>query len=412
MKKILLTTAITSLALSGCANHPISTFQPFQTTDLNAAVNSGQLQQKTDTFYIINDSSSSMSDTYLGEGFPGQSEPTKFSVARELLVRMDKSIPNITLSSGLRSFGSGPCVSWGFTKLNQPIQSYSSDSFKTAISSLECSSGGTTLHRAFKAATADLSSAPGNIALIVLSDGHNLQVSPLSAAQELKEQFGDRLCISTVWVGNSDEERGQGLLQQLSDISGCGFSTTASELAATKGMANFVQNIFFEASTLDPTMDGILEGDSDGDGVPDNRDKCPDTPKGAIVDEDGCWSFRGVHFDFDQDSIKSNSGETIENSINVLQQNPEISVELQGHTDDTGSNEYNQDLSERRATSVKQHLINKGINGSRLTTQGYGEKSPATTNNTSEGRAHNRRVIYKPTTTNAKEKQKNGVIAE
>lgn len=400
MKKILLTTAITSLALSGCATYPISTFQPFQTTDLNSLVDSGMLQQKTDTFYIINDSSSSMSGTYWGAGFPGQSEPTKFSVERELLIRMDKSIPNITLSSGIRSFGSGPCVSWGFTKLNQPIQSYSSASFKTAINTLECSSGGTNIHRAFDAASTDLASASGNIALIVLSDGHNLEVSPLPSAQALKEQYGDKLCISTIWVGNKDEEAGQAVLQQLSDISSCGFSTTASELATTKGMANFVQNIFFEASTPQPAAlgtDGILDGDSDGDGVPDSKDKCPDTPKGAIVDKDGCWSFRNVSFDFDRYAIKSNSNHVFDNSITVLQQNPEITVELQGHTDSTGTNEYNQGLSERRATTVKQHLINNGINESRLSTKGFGEESPAVSNSTKEGRAHNRRVIYKST---------------
>jgi OOP family OmpA-OmpF porin len=402
MKKILLTTAITSLALSGCATHPISTFQPFQTTDLNSLVDSGSLQQKTDTFYIINDSSSSMSDTYWGEGFPGQSEPTKFSVERELLIRMDKSIPNITLSSGIRSFGSGPCVSWGFTKLNQPIQSYSPASFKTAINTLECSSGGTNIHRAFDAASTDLASASGNIALIVLSDGHNLEVSPLPSAQALKEQYGDKLCISTIWVGNKNEEAGQAILQQLSDISGCGFSTTASELATTTGMAGFIENVFFEASTSTPqpavTRSGsALDGDSDGDGVPDSKDKCPDTPKGAIVDKDGCWAFRGVSFGFDQSAIKLNSNPVFENSITVLQQNPEITVELQGHTDSTGTNEYNQGLSERRATTVKQHLINSGINESRLSTKGFGEESPISSNSTKEGRADNRRVIYKST---------------
>lgn len=399
MKKIFLTTAITSLALSGCASHPISTFQPFQTTDLSPFVESGQLQQKTDTFYIINDSSSSMSNIYTGEGFPGQSEPTKFLVEKELLIRMNKSIPDVTLSSGIRSFGSGLCVS-GFTELNQPIQSYTHSSFETAINTLECSSGGTNIHSALNAANADLETATGKVALIVLSDGHNLDISPIPAVQAMKEKHGDKLCISTVWIGNENEQDGLLALQQLSDISGCGVSSTVSRLATTKGMASFVQNVFFDGSISDPASTrgaGISGIDSDGDGVPDSKDKCPNTPKGAIVDKDGCWSFRSILFDFDQSDAKPSIDHDFENSINVIKQNPDMQVELQGHTDSTGTNEYNQGLSERRATKVKDHLINNGVDASRLSTKGFGEEEPATSNSTREGRAHNRRVIYKPT---------------
>lgn len=394
MKKILITSAFIGIALSGCATHQINTFQPFQTKDLNPLLDSNALQQKTDTFYIINDASSSMSETYWGEGFPGQSEPTKFFVEREILIRMSKAIPKITLSSGIRSFGYGPCVSWGFSKLNQPIQSYSPSSFKNALSELECSSGGSPIKYALEDASVDLASAPGKIALIILSDGHNFDASPASAVQSLKEQYGDRLCVSTVWVGNEVDQDGQAVLQQLSSVSGCGFSATISELATTKGMAKFVQNVFFD--TVSPAANvGITDGDEDGDGVPDSKDNCPGTPKGAVVDKDGCWAFRGVFFDFDRYAIKSDTNHVFDNSIKVLRQNPDMEVELQGHTDSTGTEGYNQGLSERRAASVKQHLVNHGIGSSRLTTKGFGETKPITPNSTKAGRKHNRRVMYK-----------------
>jgi len=391
MKKTLLTaTTIATVALSGCATQSINTFQPFQAKDLNGLISSGHLQQKKDTFFVINDSSSSTSKTYLGSGFPGQSNPTKLSIEKELLNRMNKTIPNITLTSGLRSFGYGPCLDWGYTKINQTVQNYSTASFDSAIKTLECSSGGTPVASAFTAANDDLASTTGNIGVILFSDGHNYDTSPVPAIETLKSTFGDKLCVYTVWVGNEDEKTGQAILEGLSAASGCGFSTTASAIASGDGMANFVTKVFFDKKT--PAI-----GDRDGDGVLDNKDKCPNTPKGAIVDKDGCWAFHGVLFDFDKSTIKAGYEHLFENAIVVLKSNPGLTVEIQGHTDSRGAESYNQSLSESRAAAVKQHLVDNGISASRLTTVGFGESHPVASNDTEAGRAHNRRVAYKRT---------------
>jgi OOP family OmpA-OmpF porin len=387
MKKILLqATTIASIALTGCATQSINTAQPFQAKDLTSTVSSGRLVQKTNTFFVINDSSSSMSDIYTGSGF-GSS--TKLTVEKEILGRMNQTIPNIPLTSGLRSYGFGPCLSWGYTQLNQAVQNYSSSAFNGAISSLKCSSGGTPIASAFEAASTDLSSTTGNIAVILLSDGHSFDITPAPAVQALKEQYGDKFCLYTVWVGNENEAPGQAVLQDLSDISGCGFSTTAAAIASSDGMADFVTNVFFKP---------WVEGDADGDGVLDSKDKCPNTPKGAIVDKDGCWAFHGILFDYDKSTIKAGYENLFDNAIKVLKMNPSLTVEIQGHTDNHGSNAYNQKLSAARAESVKQYLVSKnGIEASRLTTRGFGESKPVASNATDEGRAHNRRVVYKRT---------------
>lgn len=392
---MLLTAAtIASIALSGCATQSTSSFQSFQSNDLNSLLRAGQLQQKKNAVFVINDSSSSMSDAYLGSGFSGQTAPSKLTVEKELLNRMNQTIPNISLSSGLRSFGYGPCTDWGYTKLNQPLQSYSTSSFSSAIQSLECSSGGTPIASAFTAAKTDLTKASGNIAVILLSDGNSYDISPIPAAQALKELYSDQLCIYTIWVGNKSEEAGQAVLQQISNVSGCGFSTTAGAIASREGMSDFVTKVFFNHST---PAKYEAEGDADGDGVLDSKDKCPDTPKGAIVNKDGCWVFHGILFDYDKSSIKSGYEKLFDNAVNVLNRNPGLTVEIQGHTDSNGSNAYNQSLSESRALSVKQHLINEGINGTRLTTRGYGESRPVASNDTATGRAENRRVVYRRT---------------
>lgn len=396
MKKSLYKIAaiVACVALTGCATHSINTYQPFQAKDLNRLLNDGYLQQTKDNFFVINDSSSSMSDTYLGSEFSGI---TKLSVEKELLVRMNQTIPNIFLSSGLRSFGFGPCLGWKFTQLNQPIQSYSSSSFDSAINSLTCSSGGTPVASAFEAANADLASTSGNIAVILLSDGNNYDESPIPAIETLKAQHGDKLCLYTVWVGNEKEEAGQGILHQLADIAGCGFSTTATAIASSNGMADFVSKVFFVPATPTRAPVVMTDGDADGDGVLDSQDRCPNTPQGAIVDRDGCWAFHGILFDFDKATIKSEYRGLFDNAINVLKRNPGLTVQIQGHTDSRGSERYNQRLSERRASAVKQYLVNHGISSSRLTTRGFGELQPVDSNSTDAGRAHNRRVFYKRT---------------
>ncbi len=389
---LLLATTIATMALSGCANYPVSTSQPFQEKDLNHLVRSGELQQTTHTFFVINDSSSSMSDPYLGSGFSGQS--SKLGVGKALLQRMNKTIPDITLSSGLRSFGYGPCLSYSFTKLNQPLQSYTPSGFESAINTLECSSGGTPVASSFEALSSDLASAQGNIGVILVSDGHNYDISPIPAIKALQTQYGDKLCIHTVWVGNEKEMDGQAVLKDIANMSGCGISTTASNIASSSGMADFVTQVFFKVVPAAPVT---VELDSDGDGVVDSKDKCPNTPKGAIVDKYGCWAFSGVLFDFDKSTIRAGYETLFDNAIKVLKMNLGLTVEIQGHTDNRGADMYNQKLSEDRAATVRRYLINNGIDGSRLTTRGFGESSPITSNVTDAGRAENRRVVYKRT---------------
>lgn len=383
-KKITLTTAISLALLSGCATQSSNKFQAFQAQDLNALVKSGQLVQKTDSFFVINDSSSSMSNTYQGD-----TAGTKLDAEKDLLNKFNKTIPAINLNSGLRSFGFGPCLSWNTSVLNQPLQKYSQAGFNDAITSLECSSGGTPLADALEVTAQDISNAPGNIALIVFSDGKD-DSSPVPATAALKTQHGDKLCIYTVWVGNENDTIGQANLSQIASTSSCGFATTAANISSPAGMNEFVKNVFLKAgSPVTPLVD------NDQDGVIDPKDKCPNSPKGAIVDKDGCWAFHGVLFDFDSDKIKSVNDPLIANAVHVLKLNPQLSIEIQGHTDSYGKDAYNQKLSERRALAVKNELVRQGIASSRLSTAGFGESDPVDSNETDAGRAYNRRVAYK-----------------
>lgn len=388
MKLQFLTAAIvTASVLSGCATHSINPSQSFQAKDLNPQVKSGVYQQKTNSFFIINDSSSSMGEIYNGAGFSGLANLSKHSIEKELLSRMNKTIPDVSLKSGLRSFGFGPCLSWGLTHLNQSVQSYSTASFDTAINSLTCSSGGTPLTSALEPALNDLTATTGNIALILLSDGQNHGPSPLPATEALKAQYGQKLCIYTIWVGNKKDESGKAVLEQISKVSGCGFSTTGSAIASSDKMADFVTKVFFNKVTPP-----VQEGDADKDGVLDSKDNCPDTPIGAFVNKYGCWIIEGINFDTNKSNIKAKYHSLLAKVANVINHNPGLKIEVQGHTDNQGSATYNLKLSDRRAKAVRDYLSSKTGNHRSLTAKGYGLTSPIDTNNTEAGRYNNRRV--------------------
>ena len=151
---------------------------------------------------------------------------------------------------------------------------------------------------------------------------------------------------------------------------------------------------------------GLPSGtDSDGDGVIDQNDKCPNTPKGTKVDANGCpmkmqlfnetrkkIRLEGVNFELDSDRLTASSHDILDRVADALHDRPDLKVEVAGHTDNSGTSDYNRDLSQRRAEAVRSYLLSKGIEGSRLTAKGYGETQPEASNDTEEGRAKNRRV--------------------
>jgi OmpA-OmpF porin, OOP family len=134
--------------------------------------------------------------------------------------------------------------------------------------------------------------------------------------------------------------------------------------------------------------------DSDGDGVPDDIDKCPNTPQGAKVNAVGCWELRDVNFDVDKAVIKN--PQVLDEVVDILKANPLLTGEVRGYTDNTGSLQYNQKLSEARAKAVRDYLVKQGIAADRLRSKGFGPAQPVASNETPEGRAQNRRVELHP----------------
>lgn len=151
-----------------------------------------------------------------------------------------------------------------------------------------------------------------------------------------------------------------------------------------------------------PVAIPVINPDSDNDGVPDSADLCPNTPPGFKVDATGCIVkeqtvivLNNVAFEFDSSKLTHEARLVLDNVVAGLSAQPSVSVEIAGHTDSLGTQAYNLQLSQARAASVRNFLVSRGIDGSRLRSEGYGEFNPIDDNNTEEGRARNRRVEFK-----------------
>jgi len=149
--------------------------------------------------------------------------------------------------------------------------------------------------------------------------------------------------------------------------------------------------------------------DRDGDTIPDPTDACPDKPGAPNPDpkKNGCPGLvqikngqvvimKPVFFATDKDVILPRSFPVLQAVADALSATPEIKhVSIEGHTDDRGKAEHNRDLSDRRAKSVMQYLVDHGVPADRLESHGFGQEQPIASNKTASGRAANRRVEFR-----------------
>ncbi|MFD1468708.1 OmpA family protein [Hymenobacter caeli] len=143
--------------------------------------------------------------------------------------------------------------------------------------------------------------------------------------------------------------------------------------------------------------------DADGDGVADADDKCPNTPAGTKVNASGCPEMspdqkatKYIRFALNKARLTPDSNVALDELAQLLNQYPDYTLSIAGHTDNTGSEAYNLPLSNRRANAVRDYLISKGVPEARIETRGYGERKPIAPNKTAAGRAQNRRVDFDP----------------
>jgi OOP family OmpA-OmpF porin len=374
----ILLTLLAFLFLFGCAAKEPVEFGAFTPAQFDLE----KVESKVDNFMVIMDASSSMR------------HDSKFETAKTVVERLNMTIPELGQTAGFRTFGHDPSVCTNKTRLFYGMETYATAGMADGLAAVTKPGGTSPLDKALAAAQTDLESLAGvHNAIIVVSDGKDM-TNVQSQAQALKDAFGSSLCIYPVLIGNAPE--GRQLLEKLAEIGECGFFSTADDLLTSAGMGEFVSNVFLKDAPAPVPAPAPVRKDSDGDGVYDDEDQCPGTPAGARVNSVGCWVLENVLFDFDKSVIKPEAYPLLNEVVTILKKNPDMTVELQGHTDNIGTAEYNMGLSLRRANAVADYLESKGISADRLTTKGFGFSKPVALNGTAFGRSLNRRVELHP----------------
>lgn len=350
---------------------------------------------KVDNFQIIIDTSLSMDE--------GRND---FLVARDLVSRINQAIPaDLSYNGGLRSFGHNGYQSKNPTDLLYGMTSYNRNDLHAGLGKIKYTGGSSLLTTAFESAASDLQSASGKSALIVVSDGLDMADAP-AAAKKIKAMMGENLCIYTVAIGNGNNGAGRKLLKLVTEAGQCGSAVTSNDLADNAKLTAFVNSVFVtDKPASKPVPKPVpapvpapkpLIKDSDGDGVLDPADKCPNTPRGEMVDEDGCTlkMTLGINFDHDKADIKAEFKGELDRAAAYVKRYSKIPfIVIAGHTDSTGPKAYNQKLSMKRAAAVHHYLIaNYGIDEKKIVVRGYGEMRPVADNKTKNGRYTNRRV--------------------
>jgi OmpA-OmpF porin, OOP family len=160
-----------------------------------------------------------------------------------------------------------------------------------------------------------------------------------------------------------------------------------------------------------PTVAGVARyqgcpvPDTDGDGVNDEEDKCPNLP--GVRENQGCpeikeevrrtvdYAAQNIYFVTGSAKLQSKSFKGLKDVAAIMKNNPMMYLDIDGHTDNVGSDEFNQKLSDDRAAAVKAYMVSQGVEEDKLHAEGHGESTPVADNKTAAGRQKNRRVEMK-----------------
>lgn len=375
MRKPLLSSSILAVAVAAaCATPP--TQEPFEATQVR--VGPGQ-EVAVDQVVVIFDSSGSINPQ---EDFPGE---------KALLRSFVAGMPDGKYSAQTVAFG-------GSTRDATGLGRFSRESLATHAKDVRYLGEYSPLDDVISEAADRLDGRKGTAAVIIFSDGEptirgtaRSSEQVLAAARDLIERHDGPVCIHTVETGSGG---GAELLAELSALTDCGTAESYASIGDPSSLHAYQQTVFLGQAALPAVSAAPPPGasDLDADGVPDAKDMCLGTPKGARVDSHGCWELNSLNFASDSNSVGAADMADVDEIVSVMKENPDLRIRIDGHADSTGSSAYNQTLSESRARMLKTSLEERGIDGSRLETVGMGSHHPVASNKTRDGRQANRRI--------------------
>jgi len=347
------------LLLAACASSPAYVPQAVQPQPIDVTA----FAPKVESFVVVLDISSSMGEDY-------QDRP-KVHTAQDLVASFNATVPTAAFKSGLVTFGngSGRCFGKGTADDIYGLTEHDASAFAAALGSIDCAGGITPLSEGIDTAAQMLSGESGPVAVIVVSDFQWVSADPVkSSVASLKNQHLDNLCLHTVKLG--DNTTGDRMIASIADAPGCDSSMAAADIASAGAMATYVADVLmgplqYEKHSVDAT----------------------------------------ALFDFDKDVLKDQGKAELHNLGEYIKSKgiTVADIDVIGHTDSKGSEEYNLALSQRRAMAVSDYLVANGISAEIIDVSGKGELEPVASNDTDEGRAKNRRVEIHVGTTRMKD---------
>ncbi|HOF05174.1 MAG TPA: peptidoglycan-associated lipoprotein Pal [Syntrophales bacterium] len=369
----LLFLAVLCLAFTGCASK-----KAYTPLDLNADLQSGKLVQKANNFVVLLDHSSSMNDPYKGVA--------RHDIAQDVTERMVKTIPEIPLTAGLRTFWADK------TKRLYGMEPLNKDKYIAQIDTVEWGSGQTPMGKALTAAgDEDLKGLAGKSAVIVVSDFEHIEnvddLQPkavMAALDKIKADYGDRVCVYTIHVDN--DAKGNLLAGNIVKAAGCGEAVLAEDLTDPEAMKAFVQRVFLAPApvkAMAPAAAPLQE-----------RAQAAAAKAAAPAAVAAAFALDNIHFDFDKSSLRPEDRKILKGHADWLMKNKDVKIIVEGHCDERGTTEYNLALGERRATETKKYLVELGVAADRIKTISYGEERPLDPGHNEQAWAKNRRAQF------------------
>lgn len=296
----------------------------------------------------------------------GSMSGTKFRNERELLDAFTAAMPEGPYEAGINSFSGVSSEEWVGCGLTPYVRAQ----FEYCEQQVVLLGSLTPLSTAIHMLTHEMRGKHGNGALLVFSDGIVRNDSAvMRACEAMQAAHHGNLCIYTVQIGTN--AAGGELLQAMSASTGCGKMWNGIDLSSNPAIEDMVRTIFFGERPVAAA---------------------PAAPAPAARRE--ITLLGDVLFDFDKDILKPEGKLEVNKVIALLNEYPDRSIEITGHTCDLGSDAYNMDLSQRRANSVREYSVSQGIQPDRITTRAYGETTPAVPNTSEENRKLNRRITF------------------
>jgi len=324
---------------------------------------------RAENFIFFMDHSGSMAmsapSDFISSVVPAQhpDKQEKFEVAKDVLIAINNDIPDMTFNAGLFTYA--PFRQYA------AVGPYSRPALGQAVTGLK--EGQTIYGRqtpmgyGLQSLDAVIAGLSHRTAVIVVTDGEsNIGPKPVPVMQDMYAKYGNNICFHFISLAQSKSEKA--LVDQLSMINPCTVSANAMDLLDDAKRAEFIRKVFYDIEII----------------------PAPVIEPAPVVEE--VIVFRSVHFDFDKYKIRPEFVPVLKEAAGMIKARPGTNVVVEGHTCSIGTEVYNQGLSERRAASVRNFMINEGVEAKRLQAVGYGELRPKYDNKTREGRSLNRRV--------------------